>query len=460
MAGVLLDGDPVGSLDEYRARGGGQAFAAAVQVGEDAVVDEITASGLRGRGGGGFPTGRKWTGMREAGPGRRFAVCNAAEGEPGTFKDRALLRHDPYRVLEGLAIASFAVGAEAAYVATKARYEREAERLAAAIAEVEAAGLFADLPITLVLGPDEYLFGEEKALLEVIEGHDPLPRLLPPYEHGLFATDIQTGWQSVDEPTRRGARGQPNPTLVNNVETLAHVPRILREGGDWFRSMGTAESPGTTVATVVGDVIAPYAGEVELGTPLWDLIAEAGGLAPGRKVQAVFSGVANAVITAEHLDSPVSYEGLAAIGSGLGSAGFIVYDDAACMVEVARELSRFLYVESCGQCRSCKFGTGDITRTLDVIAAGEGTERDVEVIGARLRSVTDQTRCYLAAEEQILISSILRSFPEEFALHLEGRCSVEPRTILVPKLLDVVDGTATYDTRHARKQPDWTYLDA
>ena len=135
MAGILLDGDPVGSLDEYRARGGGQAFAAAVQVGEDAVVDEITASGLRGRGGGGFPTGRKWTGIREAGPGRRFAVCNAAEGEPGTFKDRALLRHDPYRVLEGLAIASFAVGAEAAYIATKARYEREAERLATAIAE-------------------------------------------------------------------------------------------------------------------------------------------------------------------------------------------------------------------------------------------------------------------------------------------------------------------------------------
>ena len=208
-------------------------------------------------------------------------MCNAAEGEPGTFKDRALLRHDPYRVLEGLAIASFAVGAEAAYIATKARYEREAERLATAIAEIEAAGLFADLKINLVLGPDEYLFGEEKALLEVIEGHDPLPRLLPPYEHGLFATDIQTGWQSVDEPATRGAQGQPNPTLVNNVETLAHVPRILREGADWFRSMGTAESPGTTVATVVGDVAAPFVGEIELGTPLWDLIAEAGG--PARR---------------------------------------------------------------------------------------------------------------------------------------------------------------------------------
>ncbi|MFL6204359.1 MAG: NADH-ubiquinone oxidoreductase-F iron-sulfur binding region domain-containing protein [Acidimicrobiales bacterium] len=456
MSLLLLDGGPVTSLDEHRRRGGGQAFAAAVAAGEDAVIAVVSDSGLRGRGGGGFPTGRKWTGIREAGPGRRFAVCNAAEGEPGTFKDRALLRHDPYRVLEGLAIASFAIGAERAYIATKARYEREAERLAAAIAECTEARLFADLVIELVLGPDEYLFGEEKALLEVVEGHDPLPRLLPPYEHGLFATDVQTGWQSVDAPTA-GPRGQANPTLVNNVETLAHVPRIVLEGPDRFRSLGTAESPGTTVATVVGDVVAPFVGEIELGVPLQDLIAAAGGVRDGRRVQAVFSGVANAAITADHLQAPVSYEGLAAAGSGLGSAGFVVYDDTACMVEVARELSRFLYVESCGQCRSCKFGCGEITRKLDAIATGGGTDLDVEVIGARLLSVTDQTRCYLAAEEQILVSSILREFPEEFALHLEGRCSVAPRPIHVPKLLEVADGVATYDQRHAAKQPDWTY---
>ncbi|MEO7571338.1 MAG: NADH-ubiquinone oxidoreductase-F iron-sulfur binding region domain-containing protein [Acidimicrobiales bacterium] len=458
MDAVLLDGDPVASLAAYRERGGGQAFSAAVQVGPDAVVGEITASGLRGRGGGGYPTGQKWTGIRRAGSGRRFAVCNAAEGEPGTFKDRALLRHDPYRVLEGLAVASFAIGAEAAYIATKARYEREAERLSTALAEIEADGLFADLKINLVLGPDEYLFGEEKALLEVIEGNDPLPRLLPPYEHGLFATDIQTGWQTVDEPPRPGVEGQPNPTLVNNVETLAHVPRILRDGAAWFRSLGTAESPGTTVATVVGDVVGPFVGEAELGTPLSELIERAGGPVSGR-VRAVFSGVANAVITGDQLDVPVSYEGLTAIGSGLGSAGFVVYDQTACMVEVARELSRFLYVESCGQCRSCKFGSGEITRALDGIAAGEGSDHDIEVIGARLLSVTDQTRCYLAAEEQIMISSILRSFPEEFALHLEGRCSVEPRSIHVPKLVEVADGVATYDARHALKQPDWTYAE-
>ncbi len=158
-------------------------------------------------------------------------------------------------------------------------------------------------------------------------------------------------------------------------------------------------------------------------------------------------------------DAPLSYEGLAAIGSGLGSAGFVLYDDTACMVEVAHALSRFLYVESCGQCRSCKFGCGEITRSLEVLRTGEGTEQEVAVIGARLRSVTDQTRCYLAAEEQTMIASILREFPEEFALHLEGRCSVAPRAIEVPKLVDLSGGVATYDPRQVHKQPDWTYTE-
>jgi NADH:ubiquinone oxidoreductase subunit F (NADH-binding) len=150
---------------------------------------------------------------------------------------------------------------------------------------------------------------------------------------------------------------------------------------------------------------------------------------------------------------------MADAGSGLGSGGFIVFDDTRSMLAVARMVSRFLYVESCGQCRSCKFGSGEITRHLDAIAAGDGTDQDIEVIGARLLSVTDQTRCYLAAEEQILVSSLLRAFPEEFALHLEGRCSHEPRPIVVPKLVELADGVATYDPRQARKQPDWTYVD-
>ncbi len=169
--------------------------------------------------------------------------------------------------------------------------------------------------------------------------------------------------------------------------------------------------------------------------------------------------MANGVLTPDHFDAPLSYEGLTAAGSGLGSGGLVFYDDTACMVQVAHELSRFLYVESCGQCRSCKFGCGEITRSLETLLTGSGTEQEIEVIGARLRSVTDQTRCFLAAEEQILVSSLLRAFPEEFALHLEGRCSVAERPILVPKLVEVADGVATYDERHRLKQPDWTYAE-
>ena len=455
---MLLGDEPISSLSEYKAVGGGEGFAVAVRYGPDEIIAELTASGLRGRGGGGFPTGRKWAGIRAAGPGHRFAVCNAAEGEPGTFKDRALLRHNPYQVLEGLAIAAYAVGAQAAYVATKASYTREIERLETAIEEMRQDGSFGTTPVHLVQGPDEYLFGEEKALLEVIEGREPLPRWLPPYEHGLFATDIQAGWESVASVA--GQDAEPNPTLVNNAETLANVPHILRLGAEAFRSAGTVESPGTIIATVVGDVQHPFVAEVDLGTPLSALLELAGGPFPGRQLQAGFSGVANGVIVPDHFDVPVAYETLATVGSGLGSAGFMFYDDTACMVEVARALSRFLYVESCGQCRSCKFGCGEITRALEALGEGTGTEDDIGVIGARLRSVTDQVRCYLATEEQVLISSILEHFPEEFALHLEGRCSVPPRPILVPKIIDLTPGIVTFDDRQERKQPDWTYSQA
>ena len=455
---ILLVGEPVPDLAAAVERGAGEAIAIARDGGAGQVISEISLSRLRGRGGGGFPTGRKWAGIRDAGPGRRFAVCNAAEGEPGTFKDRVLLRHDPYQVLEGLAVGVMAVGAEGAYVATKAAYEREAERLRVAIAETTAAGWFGDVPVTLVLGPDEYLFGEEKGLLEVIEGRDPLPRLLPPFQHGLFATAITTGWEAPDPA---GAPGLANPTLVNNVETLANVPHVLRRGAEWFRSLGTDASPGTIVATVTGDVARPLVVEVEMGVTVAELIELAGGPLPGRRVEAVLNGVANGVLTASMLDARLDYDDLAAAGSGLGSAGFVVYDDSACPVEIARAVSRFLYVESCGQCRSCKFGCGEITRGLELLTAGTGTELDVEVIGARLRSVTDQVRCYLATEEQIVISSMLQRFPEEFALHLEGRCSKEQaRPIEAPKIVDIADGVVTWDEKQSRKQPDWTYAGA
>jgi NADH-quinone oxidoreductase subunit F len=222
--------------------------------------------------------------------------------------------------------------------------------------------------------------------------------------------------------------------------------------------MGTKESPGTIVTTVVGDVIAPDVGEVEMGTTLGTVIDVVGsGLAPGRSVKAVFSGVANAVITAEDLDVPVSYEGFRAIGSGMGSAGFIVYDDTTCMVDAAYRFSRFLSVESCGQCPPCKLGSSAITGHLERIETGVGGDHDLAEIVRWLDHVTDGSRCYLATEEQVLVSSILRAYPEEFAQHLElGRCP-RPRRLPIPKLLDLANGRATYDESYWLKQLDWTY---
>ena len=223
--------------------------------------------------------------------------------------------------------------------------------------------------------------------------------------------------------------------------------------------MGTQESPGTIVATVVGDVVRPGYAEVEMGTPLRQVIEEVGGgVAPGRTVKAVFSGVANPVLTAEQLDAPVSFEGLAAAGGGLGSAGFVVYDDTADMVAVTRRFSRFLHVESCGQCPACKFGTGEITAYLDRIDEGRASELDVRTIGARLQTVTDGSRCFLAEEEQILVASVLRAFPGDVAAALEGGPKVD-RAYPFPKLVDLADGVAVYDERQERKQPDWTYAE-
>jgi NADH-quinone oxidoreductase subunit F len=452
----LLPERPVASLADHIAARGGEGLARARGMSPGALVQEIQLSHLRGRGGAGFPTGTKWSSVVSGGSGTRYAVCNAAEGEPGTFKDRALIRANPYVVLEGLLIAAHAVGAEAAYIATKASFARELDRLTAALAEMADAG-WTDRPVHIVTGPEEYLFGEEKALLEVIEGNEPLPRWLPPYLHGLFATMPQLGWESSavdpDAPAQAGA----NPTLVNNVETLANVVHIMANGPEWFRAIGTAESSGTVCCTVIGDVSRAGVVEVELGTPLSDVIGRCGGPATSRSVRAVLSGVSSSVITADRLDTPVSYEAMAAIGAGLGSAGFIVYDDTTCMVEVAAMLSRFLHVESCGQCPPCKLGTGAITDALDRILTGAGSDADLSIISERLRIVTDGNRCFLPVEEQQLISSILREYPEDFATHLEtGRCP-RPRRLEIPKIVDIADGVVTYDSRQARKRPDWTY---
>ena len=228
------------TLDEHLATDvGGLGIQRAQALGAAATIEEVTRSGLRGRGGGGFPTGRKWAGIATQTEGRRYLVCNGAEGEPGTFKDRAILRADPYQVVEGVMIAAFAIGADEAFICLKRTFEREIEGVTRAIREMQEAGICEHCRVTVVQGPDEYLFGEEKAMLEVIEGNPPLPRWFAPHEHGVFATAPQLGWESTTPQAGAGMPG-PNPTLVNNVETLANVPHILVHGADWFRSRGTA----------------------------------------------------------------------------------------------------------------------------------------------------------------------------------------------------------------------------
>ena len=433
--GHLLGARAVASVEEYEASGGGAGLAAAVEAGRAETIATIRRSGLRGRGGAGFPTGIKWRGVAEAPEGQsRFVVCNAAEGEPGTFKDRALIRTNPYQVLEGLAIAAFAVDAELAYVGIKAAYESERSRLRDAAAEMDAAGVLGEVPIRIVTGPDDYLLGEEKALLEVIEGRDPLPRLYPPYVLGLHTrTGSGLGAASI------GPDDRDNPTVVNNVETLANVPHILRRGSDWFRSIGTEDSPCTMVFTVCGDVATEAVVELPMGTPLsWLVYGVGGGVASGRSVSAVFPGASNAPIPARDLDTPMDFSSMAAVGSGLGSGGMIVYDDSACVLSAAVVLSGFLAAESCGQCPPCRLGTEALTDRLDRLDRGAARVDVVEEIQAWASRVTDANRCGLGAGERSLVMGLVRAFADEVVAHLERPCPSE-RRLRLPKLVDLVD---------------------
>jgi NADH-quinone oxidoreductase subunit F len=462
---VLLADPPVADLTDHEARGGLAGLRRAYELGPGATIQEVMLSGLRGRGGAGFPTGRKWLSVRDAvdldeedgGADRAFVVCNGAEGEPATFKDRAIIRANPYAVAEGVAIAALAVGAERAFIGIKERFTAEAERLAAAVDEFAAAGLLDHATVQVVLGPDHYLYGEETGLLQVIEGEAPLPRNVPPYIHGLFATVPATGWSSAGGVATEFAAS--NPTVVNNIETLATVPLVLALGPEWYRSLGTDRSPGVVVATVVGDVVRPGVGEVELGTPLREVIERVGGgVRPGHTIKAVLSGTANPVITADQLDVPLSYEGFEAIGSGMGAAGFWVLDDSTSMVEVGQVVSRFLAVESCGQCPACKLGCLAVTDGLDRLVTGEATPEDVETVAYRLRTVTDGNRCYLPVQEQRVVGSIVTAFADEVNAALDG-VPLPHRGLVVPKLVDLADGVATYDERQPLKQPDWTYAE-
>ena len=423
------------------AAGGGRGLEIALGAWPEAVIEEVAKSGLRGRGGAGFPTGEKWRSVRGVGAGPRFAVCNAAEGEPATFKDRLLLRTNPYRVLEGLAIAAHAVGAERAYVGLKETFALEIEAVRRALDEMHEAGALRETPIEIVLGPDLYLFGEETGLEEVIEARLPFPRVARPFVLGLFA-------QPPNE----------NPTLVNNVETLSNVPNILADGPDWLRANGTATSPGTMLFTICGDVRREGVFELPLGTSLRDLVeGRAGGCPEGRSLKAIFPGASNTVILPEQLDTPMDFDSMREVGSGLGAAGFAVFDDTACLVRAALLYSRFLSIESCGQCPACKFGTGEVTSALESIEAGGGSEADVELVLVRARGSTDGQKCALPTGESLLMQSLVQVFGDEFRGHIGTSCPL-PREFPFHKILGWDDeaGRFAYDAEYARKEPDWT----
>ena len=457
-----LDPGPVTSLEQYGDAGGGRGLQAARRLGSAGIVDDVDASGLRGRGGAGFPTGRKWrTVMENLSPAvMATVVVNAAEGEPGSFKDRMIVRRNPYKVLEGALIAAAAVGADTVRIAMKATFTPELQRMRGAIAEAGASGWTTGLDVDVVEGPSEYLYGEETALLEVLAGRHPFPRIAPPFRRGLDEGTSDGGTRSaagVDlagpDPATAAA-----PTLVNNVETMANVAAILAEGPDWFRSVGTDQSPGTIVCTVSGRTRRHGVGEFAMGTTLREVIDVLGGGPAGGQVLAVMSGVANPLVPEHLLDTPLSYEGMEAIDSGLGAAGFIVFDDTSDLAAVAHGVSRFLAVESCGQCTPCKQDGLTIARLLDGIRRSEGDERDLAEVADHLATVADEARCFLAHQHQRVVQSILTLFPDALRSHAAAHVPAAAVDLVAP-IVDLVDDRAVLDERHAGKQPDWTYDD-
>ena len=417
----LVPDQPVGSLSDYRAAGGGAGLDQAHRLGPSAVVDEVRAAGLRGRGGGGFPTGVKWAGISRADGEEKYVVCNAAEGEPGTFKDRWLMRTNPYQLLEGIALACFAAGAGGAFIGVKARFTVEIAALERAAAEMGEAGMLAGVSLTIVPGPDDYLFGEEKALLEVIEGHDPLPRIHPPYIQGLF----------------EDADGEARPVIVNNVETLSNIPHIVANGASWFRSFGTDSTPGTMVFTVGGDVVREAVVELEMGTPLSHLVyGVGGGLAGGHHPLLVTNGVSNRAVLASQLDTPLDFDSMRAIGSGLGSGGFTVYDETVCVAQLGAELSAFLNRGSCGQCPPCKLGTGEIALRLRQMAEGSAQQSALEEVAAWSMRVTDANRCGLGAGQRAVATGLLVDFPDHLVAHSLGQPCESDRVAHVPVIDD------------------------
>jgi NADH-quinone oxidoreductase subunit F len=458
----VLDLAPVRSLREHRSGGGIDALEAARSTGPDVLIGLLTDAGLRGRGGAGFPTGMKWQTVADNASSASTGIAptvvvNAAEGEPGTFGDRALMRRNPFRVLEGALIAAQAIGSSSIVVVTKDRYTTEVYRLRAAAAELASAGLTDGIDIEVVTGPSNYLLGEETALLEAAAGRPTFPRIAPPYRHGT--TEVGDPSAGAARLEMAGEDGQAPPALVNNVETLAHVPGIVRHGSDWFRRQGTADSPGTSVFTVSGDVQRAGVGEFALGTPIGEIINALGGGPDNGNIAFVLSGIATGVVAAEDLDTPASYEAMEAAGSGLGTGGFMVFSTNRDPVAVAHGVSRFLAIESCGQCTPCKQDGLQVAEQLDELRRGEAKDDIIERIMPLLTRVPEGARCDLARQHERVVSSILSRFSDVSVAHATDAFAADP--VLIAPIVDIDDdGVAHIDEDHRTKQPDWEQGDS
>jgi bidirectional [NiFe] hydrogenase diaphorase subunit len=397
------------SLDDYIAAGGFGALRRVLSEMTSAEVrDEITESGLRGRGGAGFPTGLKWTTVAKANGDRKYVICNADEGDPGAFMDRSVLESDPYRVLEGMAIAAFAVHASEGYIYCRAEYPLAVKRLQTAIRLAQRAGYLGDgimdtsftFNVQIRLGAGAFVCGEETALIASVEGRRGTPRPRPPY------------------PAVAGLWG--NPTLINNVETLASVPTILRDGPEGYAAIGVGKSKGTKVFALAGRVVNTGMVEVPMGMSLREIIFDiGGGIIDDRPFKAVQTGgPSGGCIPAEHLDTPVSYESLIELGSFMGSGGMIVMDDTSCMVDVAKYFQDFCREESCGKCTPCRVGTTQMYMLLDQITRGEATESDLAQLERLAGIVQKMSLCGLGQGAPNPIFSTLRYFRDEYMAHI------------------------------------------
>jgi len=378
------------------------------------VVDQISRSGLRGRGGAGYPTGLKWSTVAKAQAATKYVVCNADEGDPGAFMDRSVLESDPQRVLEGMIIAGYAVGASRGYIYVRAEYPLAIARLNTAIRQAKHVGLLGTqigntefaFDIELRLGAGAFVCGEETALIASIEGGRGTPRPRPPY------------------PAQAGLYGAP--TLINNVETFANIPPIIRKGGDWYAAMGTPRSKGTKVFALTGKINCTGLIEVPMGMTLREIIFEVGGGVPeGRKFKAVQTGgPSGGCIPEQFLDMPVDYDSLAQAGSIMGSGGMIVMDDSSCMVDVAKYFMEFCMSESCGKCIPCRAGTAQMYDLLAKISEGQASLDDLAMLEDLCDMVKNTSLCGLGQSAPNPVVSTLRYFRHEYLAHIQDKnCS-------------------------------------